>query len=237
LRRLSVADRRLQLSKLCARRFDSHTDCHVWGRLPECLNDRARQHYGQQDTHRHGWSNLHGIIPWSNLLRMAELALRFIRSVSRGFRRATPSSMSCSYGTRLRNRHMARRWLRGTVGDLSRRVEVGGLHDRAHAIAQFRRGTGNFSNVAYLIGMWLKLTSLAFAVCAIGVVSGSWAYAAVSVTDDAAAKPVEHKAETIVAQAWWEAAYSAATAQQQAAPRQAAPWVRRENQRYRRRLR
>ena len=63
--------------------------------------------------------------------------------------------------------------------------------------------------------MWVKLTSLT-AVCAIGVLYGSWAYAAVNVADDVTAKPMENKGEMIVAQAWWDAAWAAAIAQQQA---------------------
>jgi hypothetical protein len=42
------------------------------------------------------------------------------------------------------------------------------------------------------------------------------------------------KAETMVAQAWWDAASNAATAQQQPVTRQAVPFIRNTNQRYRR---
>ena len=60
--------------------------------------------------------------------------------------------------------------------------------------------------------MWVKLISLTCAVCGIAIVSVSCAYAAVNVADNGAvraAKSPESKVETIVAQAWWDAAYNA----------------------------
>jgi hypothetical protein len=56
--------------------------------------------------------------------------------------------------------------------------------------------------------MWAKLMSLTCAVCGIAIVSVSCAYAAVSVADNGAraTKSPESKVETIVAQAWWDAA-------------------------------
>jgi hypothetical protein len=86
--------------------------------------------------------------------------------------------------------------------------------------------------------MRAKKISLICAVCAIALISGSWwANAAVNVGDDgrlSAAKPAENKIGMIVAQAWWDAAYNAATAQRQAAAQRATPLVRSENRRYRR---
>jgi hypothetical protein len=85
--------------------------------------------------------------------------------------------------------------------------------------------------------MWAKLISLASAVCGIAIVSVSCAYAAVNVAHDGAlraAKSPENKVETIVAQAWWDAAYNGVTAQQQTPTRRAGPLVRHENRSYRR---
>ena len=84
--------------------------------------------------------------------------------------------------------------------------------------------------------MWVKLISLNCAVCGIAIVSVSCAYAAVNAADNGAraTKSPESKVETIVAQAWWDAAYNATTAQQQAPTRQARPLVRNENRSYRR---
>jgi hypothetical protein len=85
--------------------------------------------------------------------------------------------------------------------------------------------------------MRAKLASLICAVSTIAVLSVSSTYAAVNVAPDgglSAAKPLAKKAETIVAQAWWDAAANAANAQQQVVTRQAAPLVRRGTQRYRR---
>ena len=93
---------------------------------------------------------------------------------------------------------------------------------------------GNCSDAAHLTTMWVKLISLTCAVCVIAV---SCAYAAVNVTDNGevrAAKSPESKVETIVSQAWWDAAYNATATQQQAPTRQAAPLVRNENRSYRR---
>jgi len=85
--------------------------------------------------------------------------------------------------------------------------------------------------------MRVKLASLISAISAIAVLSVSSTYAAVSVAGGSglsAAKPLANKAETIVAQAWWDAAANAANAQQQVTTGQGPPPVRRGTQRYRR---
>ena len=85
--------------------------------------------------------------------------------------------------------------------------------------------------------MRAKLASLICAVGTIAVLSVSSTYAAVNVADNGglgAAKPPVNRADTIVAQAWWDAAANAANAQQQITTRQGPPQVRRGTQRYRR---
>ena len=82
--------------------------------------------------------------------------------------------------------------------------------------------------------MRVKLASLISAISAIAVLSVSSTYAAVNVADNGgldAAKPPVNRADTIVAQAWWDAA---ANAQQQVTTGQGPPPVRRGAQRYRR---
>jgi hypothetical protein len=99
------------------------------------------------------------------------------------------------------------------------------------------RSGGNFSNSAYLPAMSARLILLACAVCCVAVVAASCASAAVNVGENAGlrtARSPESNAETIVAQAWWDAAYQATTAQRQPPTRTAAPWIRNENRRYRR---
>jgi hypothetical protein len=64
--------------------------------------------------------------------------------------------------------------------------------------------------------MRARLASLICAVSAIAAVWVSPTYAAVTVASGlSAAKPPVNKANTIVAQAWWDAAANAANAQQQ----------------------
>ena len=85
--------------------------------------------------------------------------------------------------------------------------------------------------------MRARLASLIRAVSAIAVVWVSPTYAAVTVARDSGlsgAKPLVNRADTIVAQAWWDAAANAANAQQQVTTRQGPPLVRRGTQRYRR---
>jgi hypothetical protein len=85
--------------------------------------------------------------------------------------------------------------------------------------------------------MRVKLASLISAISAIAVLSVSSTYAAVTVASGSglsAAKPLANKADTIVAQAWWDAAANAANAQQQVTTGQGPPPVRRGTQRYRR---
>jgi predicted cobalt transporter CbtA len=82
--------------------------------------------------------------------------------------------------------------------------------------------------------MRVKLASLICAVSTIAVVWVSATYAAVTVASDSglgATKPPVNRADTIVAQAWWDAA---ANAQQQVTTGQGPPPVRRGAQRYRR---
>ena len=83
----------------------------------------------------------------------------------------------------------------------------------------------------------VKLASLISAISAIAVLSVSPTYAAVNVADNGglgAAKPPVNRADTIVAQAWWDAAANAANTQQQVTTGQGPPPVRRGTQRYRR---
>jgi hypothetical protein len=115
-------------------------------------------------------------------------------------------------------------------------ISTWALRPIAHG-ALTRENAGNCSDGAYLTIMRVKLISLTCAVSGIAIVSVSCAYASVNVADNGAlraAKSPESKVETIVAQAWWDAAYNATTAQQQAPTRQARPLVRNENQSYRR---
>ena len=82
--------------------------------------------------------------------------------------------------------------------------------------------------------MTRKIITLICAVCAIALVSGSWVNAAIiSDVDGKSSAAKLPKAEMVIAQAWWDAAYNAATAQRQAT----APLVRSENRRYRRSFR
>jgi predicted cobalt transporter CbtA len=100
-----------------------------------------------------------------------------------------------------------------------------------------RKCAGNLSNGTYLSTMRVKLASLISAISAIAVLSVSSTYAAVTVASGSglsAAKPLANKADTIVAQAWWDAAANAANAQQQVTTGQGPPPVRRGTQRYRR---
>jgi hypothetical protein len=91
-----------------------------------------------------------------------------------------------------------------------------------------RECAGSYFTSTYLSSMRAKKISLICAVCAIALISGSWwANAAVNVGDDgrlSAAKPAENKIGMIVAQAWWDAAYNAATAQRQAAAQRRRLW-------------
>jgi hypothetical protein len=85
--------------------------------------------------------------------------------------------------------------------------------------------------------MRVKLAPLISAISAIAVLSVSPTYAAVTVASGSglsAAQPLANKADTIVAQAWWDAAANAANAQQQVTTGQGPPPVRRGTQRYRR---
>jgi hypothetical protein len=85
--------------------------------------------------------------------------------------------------------------------------------------------------------MRAKLASLICAVSTIAVLSVSSTYAAVNVADNGglgAAKPAVNRPDTIVAQAWWDAAAHAANAQQQVTTGQGPPAVHRGPQRYRR---
>jgi hypothetical protein len=74
--------------------------------------------------------------------------------------------------------------------------------------------------------MHAKTLSLICTASAIALASGSWADAAVNSVDDgrsSATKPPPNAVEMTVAQAWWDAAYDAATAQRQGPVQQAAP--------------
>jgi hypothetical protein len=82
--------------------------------------------------------------------------------------------------------------------------------------------------------MRVKLTSI----CAANAIAVLWASSAYAAANDdigslGIAKPPV-KIETIIAQAWWDAAANAATAQQQPVTRQAVPFIRNANQRYHR---
>jgi hypothetical protein len=80
--------------------------------------------------------------------------------------------------------------------------------------------------------MRVKLASLICAANAIAVVWASSACAAAN-NNDAALGPAKPllDVEMIVAQAWWDAASNAATAQQHAVTRQVVPFIRNTNQR------
>jgi hypothetical protein len=74
--------------------------------------------------------------------------------------------------------------------------------------------------------MHAKTLALICAASAIALASGSCANAAVKSDDDrssSATKPRPNAAEMTVAQAWWDAAYGAASAQRQGPVQQAAP--------------
>jgi len=64
------------------------------------------------------------------------------------------------------------------------------------------------------------------------LVSSSWANAAPSIGDDGRSTTTKPPGEMLVAQAWWDAAYNAATAQRQTPTQQGVPLVRSESRRY-----
>jgi hypothetical protein len=72
------------------------------------------------------------------------------------------------------------------------------------------------------------------AVCAIVLISGSWAHASGNIADDGRSSAAKPPHEMVVAQAWWDAAYNAAIGQRQTTAERATPLVRSESRRYRR---
>jgi hypothetical protein len=88
----------------------------------------------------------------------------------------------------------------------------------------------------YLLGC-LALTSQSMrlvicAVCAIALVASSSANAAPGIGDDGRSITIKPPSEMLIAQAWWEAAYNAATAQRRTPTQQGVPLVRSESRRY-----
>ncbi len=77
------------------------------------------------------------------------------------------------------------------------------------------------------------MRSVTRVVCAIVVVSSSCASAAPTIGDNGGPIATKAPGEMLVAQAWWDAAYNAATAQRQTPTLQAAPLVPSESRRYR----
>jgi hypothetical protein len=76
------------------------------------------------------------------------------------------------------------------------------------------------------------MPSLICIICAIALVSSSWASAAPNNGDDGRSSAIKPPSEMLVAQAWWDAAYNAAIAQRQTPTQQAVPLVRSESRRY-----
>jgi hypothetical protein len=95
----------------------------------------------------------------------------------------------------------------------------------------------NYFKSAYLWAMRAKRQSLIYAICAIVLVSCSWAYASAKIADDGGSSAAKPLGQVVVAQAWWDAAYNAAIGQRHTTNERAAPLVRSESRRYRRPLR
>jgi hypothetical protein len=76
------------------------------------------------------------------------------------------------------------------------------------------------------------MRSLIWVVCAIALVSSSWASAAPSLGDDVRSNTIKPPGEMLVAQAWWDAAYNTAITQRQTPAQFGVPLVRSESRRY-----
>jgi hypothetical protein len=68
------------------------------------------------------------------------------------------------------------------------------------------------------------MRSLICVVCAIVLVSSSWASATPSIGDEGRSSTTKAPGEVLVAQAWWDAAYSAASVQRQTPTQQGCLW-------------